>query len=41
MRTAMKDKDSGARSERVFHLHGADGLPIKAITKVRGLVGNE
>ena len=41
MQIAMKDKDSSATSERVFHLHGADRLSIKTITKVCGLVGNE
>ena len=41
MQIAMKDEDSSAASERVFHLHGADRLSIKTITKVCGLVGNE
>ena len=41
MQIAMKNKESIATSERVFHLHGADRLSIKTITKVRGLVGND
>jgi hypothetical protein len=33
MQIVMKDKESIATSEPVFHLHGADRLPIKTITK--------
>jgi hypothetical protein len=41
MQIAMKDKESIATSEPVFHLHVAGRLPIKTITRVRGLVGND
>jgi len=39
MQVAMKD--GSATSEQLFHLRAAEGLRIRTITKVGGLVGNE